>query len=311
MALSTFFRIAVSSRVRPQNTVREPPMHHTPTPADPLTLDRRRFLEGMFYAGLLAGVPSVAAASLGSSVSIKLHDKRAAGILNRALTDDSYWSGATVHKYSNKLYDEIRLKPMGDGYLTMITGEGQEDFVAEMVGRTVFDHQDKLPRHMDGAKALPLMRRGNDGLVGAPFVDRYFLADFVLFYGEFFQRSYDFRLTDGRIVIAYEKIQQTFVDANTWAKYREARQKTIDTVERRWAFSSIVEITQSYGMFVVSPGEKHSSRVTLVAHLRFGEGSGMVAQMGSKMPAVLKAGLQAGFDASVAVTKGIKSGKYK
>jgi len=311
MALSTSFRIAVWVRDRPPIIVREPPMPHKPTPADPLTVDRRRFLEGLFAAGLLAGLPGAAHASLGSSVSIKLHDKRAAGILNRALTDSSYWSGASVYKYSDKLYDEIRLKPVGDGYLTMITGEGREDFDGEMVGRTVFDHQDKLPRHMEGAKALPLLRRGNDGLVGAPYVDRYFLADFALFYGEFFQRSYDFRLTDGRIVIAYEKIQETFVDANTWAKYRDARQKTLDAVERRWAFSSIVEITQSYGMFVVSPGEKHKSRVTLVAQLRFGEGSGMVAQMGSKMPPVLKAGLQSGFDASVAVAKGLKTGKYK
>lgn len=279
--------------------------------ASPLTTDRRRFLEGLFAAGLLAGLPRVGHAGLGSSVSIKLHDRKASGILNRALTDESYWSGASTYKYDNKLYDEIRLKPMGDGYLTMITGEGDQDFDAEIVGKTVFDHQDKLPYHMDGAKALPLLRRGTDGLVGAPYVDRYFLADFALFYGEFFQRSYDFRLSDGRVVIAYEKIQDTFVDANQWAKYREARQKTLDQVERRWAFSSIVEITQSYGMFVVSPGKKNKSRVTLVAQLRFGEGSGMIAQMGSKMPPVLKAGLQAGFDASVAVAKGVTSGKYK
>ena len=280
-------------------------------PAAHLTTDRRRFLEGLFAAGLVAALPRASHAGLGSSVSIKLHDKRAAGILNRALTDESYWSGASVFKYTDKLYDEIRLKPMGDGYLTMITGEGRDDFEPESVGKTVFDHQDKLPRHMDGAKALPLLKRGTDGLVGAPYVDRYFLADFALFYGEFFQRSYDFRLTDGRVVIAFEKIMDNFIDANQWAKYREARQKTLEAVERRWAFSSIVEITQSYGMFVVSPGTKQKSRVTLVAQLRFGEGSGVIAQMGSKMPPVIKAGLQAGFDASVAVAKGVKSGKYK
>ena len=286
-------------------------MNQKSKPADLLTVDRRRFLEGLFAAGLVAGLPRVSHAGLGESVSIKLHDKRAAGILNRALTDTAYWSGATIHKYTDELYDEIRLKPVADGYVTMITGEGKEDFDGPMVGRTVFEHQDKLPRHMDGAKALPMLGRGNDGLVGAPYVDRYFLADFALFYGEFFQRSYDFRLTDGRIVIAYEKIRQNFIDANVWAKYREARQKTLDAVERRWAFSSIVEITNSYGMFVISPGKKHTSRVTLVAQVRFGEGSGMVAQMGSKMPPVLKAGMQSGFDASVAVARGLKTGKYK
>ena len=286
-------------------------MNQKSPPADLLTVDRRRFLEGLFAAGLFAGLPSVSQAGLGDSVSIKLHDKRAAGVLNRALTDSSYWSGAAIHKYSDQLYDEIRLKPVADGYVTMVTGEGKEDFKGEMVGRTVFEHQDKLPRYMDGAKALPMLARGNDSLVGAPFVDRYFLADFALFYGEFFQRSYDFRLTDGRIVIAFEKIKKTFLDGNAWAKYRDARQKTLDSVERRWAFSSIVEITNSYGMFVISPGEKHTSRVTLVAQMRFGEGSGMVAQMGSKMPPVLKAGMQSGFDASVAVARGLKAGKYK
>ncbi len=282
-----------------------------PTTASPLTTDRRRFLEGLFAAGLLAGLPRMSHAGLGDSVSIKLHDKRATGILNRALTDESYWSGASTYKYDNQLYDEIRLKPMGDGYLTMITGEGDQDYEPEVVGKTVFKHQDKLPQHMSGAKALPRLGGGTDGLVGAPFVDRYFLADFALFYGEFFQRSYDFRLSDGRVVIAYEKIQENFIDANQWAKYREQRAKILESVERRWAFSSIVGITQSYGMFVVSPGKNRQSRVTLVAQLRFGEGSGMIAQMGSKMPPVLKAGLQAGFDASVAVAKGVKAGKYK
>ncbi len=281
-------------------------MPSTPT----LTPDRRQFLEALFATGLLAGLPRIAHAGLGESVSIKLHDKRAAGILNRALTDETYWSGASVYKYTDQLYDEIRLKPVGDGYLTMITGEGRDDFPAELVGRTVFDHQDKLPKHMDGAKALPLLKKGTDALVGAPYVDRYFLADFALFYGEFFQRSYNFSLSDGRIVIAYEKIAEDFIDANQWAKYREARQKTLDTTALRWAFSSIVEITHSYGMFVVSPGTTQTSRVTLVAQLRFGEGTGMVAQMGSKMPPVLKAGLQSGFDASVAVAKAVKAGKY-
>jgi hypothetical protein len=284
--------------------------HPTETES-PLTPDRRRFLEGIFAAGLIAGLPRVSHAGLGTSVSIKLHDKRAAGILNRALTDESYWSGASTFKYDNELYDEIRLKPMGDGYLTMITGEGNEDYNPAIVSRTVFEHQDKLPRHMDGAKALPMFGRGNDGLVGAPYVDRYFLADFALFYGEFFQRSYDFRLADGRFVVAYEKITTNFLDANKWAKYREARQSTLDGLDLRSIFGSIVEITNSYGMFVVSPGKSRKSRVTLVAQLRFGEGSGMIAQMGSKMPLVLKAGLQSGFDASVAVAKAVTRGTYK
>ena len=285
--------------------------HSDRAPDSLLNTDRRRFLEGLFAAGLLAGLPRVGHAGLGDKVSIKLHDKRASGILNRALTDESYWSGASITKYDNELYDEIRLKPMGDGYLTMITGEGDQDFTADQVGKTVFAHQDKLPKHMDGAKALPKLGGGTDGLVGAPYVDRYFLADFALFYGEFFQRSYDFRLADGRVVIAYEKITQNFLDANKWAEYRKRREEILEQVERRWIASSIVEITNSYGMFVVSPGTKRKSRVTLVAQLRFGEGSGLIAQMGSKMPPVLKAGMQSGFDASVAVARLVKSGKYR
>ena len=51
--------------------------HSDRAPDSLLSTDRRRFLEGLFAAGLLAGLPRVGHAGLGDKVSIKLHDKRA------------------------------------------------------------------------------------------------------------------------------------------------------------------------------------------------------------------------------------------
>jgi hypothetical protein len=278
---------------------------------DPTMPSRRQFLQQLAATATLAALPLPALAGAGGAVNIKMRTAEAMRLLNPALTKPNFWSGASVSRYDDQLYDEIRIKSLEAGYLTMITGEGDQDFTPDGVVKTVFDHQDKLPRHMDGAKALPRLRLGTDSFAGVPSNDRYFLADFGIFYGEFFQRSYKFELADGRKVVAFEKIKKDWVSAATWEKYQARRKATLDRVDMRSMFGSVVEITDSWGMFVVSPGTKHSSRVTLVAKIRFGEGTGMMAQLGSKMPPVLKAGLKSGFDASVAVAKGVTSGKYK
>lgn len=280
----------------------------TTAPAMPT---RRQILQQLAATATLAALPLPALAGAGGAVNIKMRTPEAMRLLNPALTNPGFWSGASISRYDNQLYDEIRIKSLDAGYLMLITGEGDEDFTPDGVVKTVFEHQDKLPRHMDGAKALPRVRLGTDSFAGVPSNDRYFLADLGFFYGEFFQRSYKFDLTDGRKVVAFEKIKQKWVSAATWEKYQARRQSTLDRVEMRSVFGSMVEMTDAWGMFVVSPGTKHASRVTLVAKLRFGEGTGMMAQLGSKLPPVLKAGLKSGFDASVAVAKGVKSGKYK
>ena len=279
-----------------------------PTPPDS---SRRLFLQQALALAAVSAIPLPAFAGAGGAVNIKMRTPEAMRMLNPALTQAGFWNGASITKYTDQLYDEIRIKSLDSGYLTMVTGEGDTDFPQDDVVRTVFDHQDKLPRHMDGAKAMPRLRLGSDSFAGVPSNDRYFLADLGIFYGEYFQRSYKFDLADGRSVIAFEKIQKDWVSAATWEKYQARRQATLDRIELRSMFGSIVEMTECWGMFVVSPGEKRTSRVTCVAKLRFGEGTGMMAQFGSKLPPVLKAGLKSGFDASVAVAKAVTSGKYK
>jgi hypothetical protein len=272
---------------------------------------RRAFLQQLAALGVIAALPGRAFAGLGDSVSIKLRNPEATRLLNPALTQESYWSGASTSKFTDQLYDEIRLKEINSGYLALITGEGDQDFTIPDVARTVFDHQDKLSRHMDGAKAVPRLASGTDPTFGVPYCDRYMLADMTAFYAEYFQRMYRFDLSDGRAVLAYEKIQTSWLDATTLARYQQVRSDTLARVSLRSVFGSVVEFTDSFGMFVVSKGSTRATRVTLVASLTFGEGTGMIAQMGSKMPMVLKAGLKSGFDASVAVARHVSSGKYK
>lgn len=279
----------------------------TPAP----TQSRRDFLQQIAVLAAMGAFPFPAFAGLGEAVTVKMRTPEAQRSLNPALTDANFWAGATITKHQNELYDEIRVKALDSGYLLMITGEGDQDFEADAVVRTVFDHQDKLPRHMDGAKALPRLRLGNDSYAGVPSNDRYFLADLGLFYGEYFQRSYKVQLPDGRSVIAFEKIRDEWIDASTLARYKQKRDQVIEKADLRSILGSVVEMTDAWGMFVVSPGTTRKSRVTCVAKIRFGDGTGMMAQLGSKMPGVLKAGLKSGFQASVAVAKGVSSGRYK
>ena len=83
-------------------------------------------------------------------------------------------------------------------------------------------------------------------------------------------------------------------------------------VELRWPpLNSVIPVTDIFGMYVVEKGQKYESRVTLVTKLYFGEEAGWLAQLGSKMPSVLKAGIKSGFVGSVKVCGGLKSGRYK
>lgn len=272
-------------------------------------MKRRHFIAG---TSCLAAVSALRPMSLAHAEGlIRLRNKKGATLLSRALSEPSFWSGASIDKYQGELYDEIRLKPQPQGYFNMITGEGREDFSHEQVVSTVFKHQDKLPRHMAGAKATPYIRRGHCNIVGADYVDMYFLGDFDFFYGEYIQRMYRIDLPDGRTACAFERLFEHQVDGATWRKFNEVRQKTLDNVELRWGvFNSVVPLTEAFGMYLSEPGKKHTTRVTLIAKLRFGSESGFIAKMGSEIPFVLKAGMQSGFMASVEIAKAIKGGKY-
>ena len=75
-------------------------------------------------------------------------------------------------------------------------------------------------------------------------------------------------------------------------------------------FGDILDMRELYGMYVVSPGDKFQSRVTMIARLRFG-GDSWIANFGSKLPFVLRAGLGNGFRAHVDIVKQVIAGNYK
>jgi hypothetical protein len=273
-------------------------------------MKRRQFLATSSCLAAIASLRPMSLAYAGDL--IRLRNKQGASLLSKALSQPNFWAGASVDEYKGELYDEIRLLPQSKGYFNMITGEGREDFSVEQVASTVFKHQDKLPRHMAGAKATPYVQRGHCEIVGADFVDMYFLGDFDFFYGEYFQRMYRIELPDGRIACAFERLFENQVGPATWQKLNAVREKTLANVDLRWGvFNSVVPLTEAFGMYLAEPGTKHNTRVTLIAKLRFGSESGFIAKMGSELPFVLKAGMQSGFEASVEICRYIKNGKYR
>lgn len=247
--------------------------------------------------------PCAVDASVGR-VDLRMHNKDAQGVLNGVLNDTAFWQGASQSSYDKKLYDEIRLKDTSSGYVPMITGQGDEDFPGEIVADIVFRRNTDIPRHMSGAKAVVTLGTGYDSSVGAEYRDSFYLLDLTAFYGHFGQRMYKkYDENQKQHVMWFEKLDETFVDASTWAAYQAKMTETIDNLDKRWAFNSVIEVTDVYGMFVVTPGESMESRVTFVSKLTFGDGTGFIAKVGSQMPMVIKAGLKSGFDACVAIAK--------
>ena len=238
------------------------------------------------------------------NANVQMHNREAQQVLNSILADDTFWKGATVSTYKNQLYDEIRLKPTDSGYVPMITGQGDEDFPLEVVADIVYHRNVDLPRVMSGAEAMVRLGSGYDPTVGASYYDCFYLLDFTLFYGHFTQRMYKkYDAANNRYVMWFEKVNESFVGADTWATYQSKIKGIMDNHDRRWLFSGYEEVTDVFGMFVVTPGETKEARVTFVTKITFGEGSGFIAQAGSKMPMVIRAGLRAGFDGCVALAK--------
>jgi len=249
-----------------------------------------------------AGCSTAAVTGVGD---LKLRNPEAQSTLNRILTDDAYWNGAWKADYSDRLYDEIRLQSSDTGYVPMITGEGQQDFANEVVSDVVYYKNVDLPKYMSGAKLVIPLGSGYDPVVGAEYRDSFYILDLTLFYGYFGQRMYR-KHDDARnqTVMWFEKLDSKFVDASTWSDYQGKMKGALDGIERRWPpFNSEIEVTDVYGMFVVEPGKQHTSRVSFVSKLTFDKNAGMVASWGSQLRPVVRAGLEAGFDASVAIAK--------
>lgn len=281
-------------------------------PHAPHPWNRRELLGAAFSAGVLATLAPRAALA---GPLLRVRDPEADRILNQALQGPGWWDGASVDRFENKLYDEIRLKKLGDGgYLTYVSGEGGEDFAQEDVARTVWDHQDKLDNHFHSTIAAITLGKGQDGKLGREYRDRYMLLDFGLFYGRQIQRMYRYDLPDGRTVLPFERLTSGFTDAGTWQKYlslRDQQEQGAREKDRlRSVFDSFVDIDLLYGMFIMEPGKARTTRVSLIAKIGFTSDNSWVASVGSKIPSVIRSGLRGGFDGSVAVCRAVKSGQY-
>lgn len=279
-------------------------------------LSRRRVLSGglALGAGALFAPGALAAGTAGPV--LRLRDPEANRVLNAAVSGNAWWKGASVEHPTGELFDQIKLQKLDDGgILAFVTGEGNEDFEHRHVVHTVWQHQDKLDDQIDGCMSAINVGRGHDPVVGADYSDLWIMADLGLFYGQFFQRMYLFEGSDGRTWLPYEKLDANFVAPGTWQGYLARRDKALNDIRESGAlrsiFGNVLEVTQVYGVFFVAPGQKRTSRVSMVVRIGFGEGTGFLAQMGSKLPPVIKSGLRSGFEGSVAICHGVKSGRYK
>ena len=270
-------------------------------------MKRRELIQGLGASSLLLGLPRVAEAG---KADFKLHNKVGQKILLDSLNNRNFWDGIEVERPADALYDEFKIKPLGQGYLTHVSGDGQTNFTQEQVVVTVLYLQDKLPRHMAGAKAMPYISKGIDPNFGVEYTDLLFLGDMDFFYCEYYQRMYRYDLPDGRTICAFERMDESRVGSDLWNEYLRIRKQTLSTVELRWMFNDIVPVTEAFGMYIVEPGDRYDTRVTLTAKLRFGSGTGLLAQWGSEIPYLVRSGTLNGFDASVAVAKEVKKGTY-
>lgn len=248
-----------------------------------------------------AEIPEYSGAATGD-VNVEMRYGEGAKMLNRMINEQGFWGDADVNTYNKELYDEIRLKPVSDGFVPMITGESDEDIPHDVVADIVFGQMNALPAYMDGAKAVETLGYGTDSKYGLPYVDSYFILDMSFLYVVYPQRMYRKKVGD-RTFLWFEKLDASFVDEATWAEYQAKIKKTQDAQSFRRLFGSIVEVKQIYGIFIVGPGAEKESRVTFVSKLIFGDDAGFLATFGSKLKPVLRGGLQSGFDASVKIAK--------
>ena len=245
------------------------------------------------------------------SQKINLFNQSGNKILNAALSDPSFWKGAETTRYDDQIYDTSRTKWIEDAYLTYISGQGGESFTHEQVVHTVLTHQIHLPKHMAGAIVSTFLKNGIDKRTGVAFTDLYFVGDFDFFYSDYFQRMYRFDLPDGRTACAFECLKREHVSEKDWLYYNEVRKKELARVKPklRWMFGDILPMKEIFGMYLVEKGEQLPTRVSLIAKVQFG-GDSWIASFGSRIPYVLRLGMESGFEACVEVARNIKRGNY-
>jgi hypothetical protein len=238
-----------------------------------------------------------------TGLDLQMRNTEGKQVLNGIISDTAYWAGADTSTFSDKNFDEIRLKALGSGYVPMITGEGDQDFPQDVVAHVVYKRNTDLPKYMSGAKAVVFLGTGHDSTVGAAYRDCFYVLDLTVMYAYFPQRMYTKRdEASNRTVLWFEKMDESFVDAATWTTYQGKMQVALDGIDKRWPpFNSVVPVDTVYGMFLVEPGKTRESRVTFVSKIAFGDDAGFVANFGSQLPMVLRSGLKSGFNASVAI----------
>lgn len=272
-------------------------------------MKRRQFLQGLGASAALLAVPGLGRAS---NIEFKLHNKTGQKNLLASLNDPSFWDGVAVERPTNQLYDEFKLKKLDTGYLTFVSGEGGEDFTQEQVVQTVLNFQHKLPKHMAGAKAMRYFGKGTDASFGVPYTDMVFIGDMDFFYCEYFQRMYRYDLASGITICAFEGISKALAGEKRYKKYKETKKDMLDKADLRWPIlNDVIPVTEVYGMYIVAPGDTRKTRVTMTAKLRFGTGTGFLAEWGSEVPYLVRSGTLNGFNASVGVASYLKAGKYK
>lgn len=272
-------------------------------------MKRRHFLQGLGASAALLAMPRWGQAA---KVDFKLHNKDGQKVLLNSLNDPDFWNGIEVERPTDQLYDEFKIKKLDAGYLTFVSGEGGEDFGLEHVAQTVFNFQHKLPKHMAGAKAMKYFGKGTDASFGVPYTDMVFIGDMDFFYCEYFQRMYRYDLPSGVTICAFEGMSKALSGEKRWEKYKETKKNVLEKADLRWPiFNDVIPVTEVFGMYIVSPGTTLKTRVTLTAKLRFGTGTGFLAEWGSEIPYLVRSGTLNGFNASVGVASYLKSGKYK
>ena len=110
-------------------------------PDAPVALSRRGMLTGGFALGAGLLLPTRLWALAPGQRLLRLRDPESDRVLNDAVVGGDWWGGASVWRFSDQNYYEIRLRPQKDGgYLTFITGEGAHwtYALAEDLGINVF-----------------------------------------------------------------------------------------------------------------------------------------------------------------------------
>ena len=125
---------------------------------------------------MVAMVPRLA---FGADIKFKMHDKTGQQVLLDSLNDPNYWNGVAVERPTDQLWDEFKLK-LDSGYLTFVSGHGNQNYTKEQVVQTVLYNQHHLPTHMSGAKKMTYFAKESTHF-GVPFTDMVFLGDMDFF----------------------------------------------------------------------------------------------------------------------------------